>query len=93
MAQKIEELRSKCQETFSLFDKDGNGSISSDELGKAMEKLGMQPTEDELKEIIQRLVIQIDLIPSNYHLVRCENLIHFKTIYFSTSIYGERFNM
>ena len=62
MAQKIEELRSKYQETFSLFDKDGNGSISSDELGNAMEKLGMQPTEDEVKEIIQRLVIQMDLI-------------------------------
>ena len=45
--------RTKCQETFKLFDKDGNGSISYNELGKAMEKLDMQPTEDELKEIFQ----------------------------------------
>ncbi|KAG8919349.1 calmodulin-like 3, partial [Tulasnella sp. 417] len=44
----IEEIK----KAFSLFDKDGNGSISIGELGNAMRSLGRNPTDVELQEMI-----------------------------------------
>ena len=38
------------QEVFSMFDKDGDGSITTKELGAVMTSLGMNPTEVELQE-------------------------------------------
>ena len=35
-----------------MFDKDGNGTINSKELGVAMRTLGLNPTEDELMNIV-----------------------------------------
>eukprot|EP00761_Pharyngomonas_kirbyi_P014043 gb/GECH01014073.1/.p1 GENE.gb/GECH01014073.1/~~gb/GECH01014073.1/.p1 ORF type:complete len:150 (+),score=52.36 gb/GECH01014073.1/:1-450(+) len=40
------------KEAFSLFDKDGDGAISLDELGTVMRSLGQNPSEGELKQII-----------------------------------------
>ena len=36
------------KEAFSLFDKDGDGTISINELGYVMRSLGQNPTEQEL---------------------------------------------
>uniref|UniRef100_A0A4W6ED50 Calcium binding protein 7 n=1 Tax=Lates calcarifer TaxID=8187 RepID=A0A4W6ED50_LATCA len=47
----IEEIR----EAFKVFDRDGNGFISKQELGMAMRSLGYMPNEVELEVIIQRL--------------------------------------
>lgn len=43
--EEIEEYR----EAFKLFDKDGNGTITSKELGIAMRSLGQNPTEQVKK--------------------------------------------
>ena len=43
---------SELREAFILFDKDGGGSISSSELGTVMRSLGQNPTDDELREMI-----------------------------------------
>jgi len=45
-------LSLELREAFTLFDKDGGGSISSSELGAVIRSLGQNPTEDELKEMI-----------------------------------------
>lgn len=46
---------SEIHEAFQLFDKDGNGTISTKELGMAMRSLGQNPTEAELMEMINEV--------------------------------------
>jgi len=50
-----EEQLSEFKEAFSLFDKDGDGNITSQELGTVMRSLGQNPTEAEISEIIKTL--------------------------------------
>jgi len=43
------------REAFSLFDKNGDGTISSTELGTIMRSLGQNPTEGELQDMINEV--------------------------------------
>lgn len=43
------------KEAFSLFDKDGDGTISTKELETIMNALGQSPTEAELQDIINEV--------------------------------------
>ncbi|KAL8610328.1 hypothetical protein ACOMHN_041142 [Nucella lapillus] len=52
----IRELR----EAFRLFDKDGDGSISTDELGTVMKNLGQFPSIDELNTMLKEIDIDGD---------------------------------
>ena len=45
------------KEAFSMFDKDGDGAISANELTTVMRSLGMNPTENEIVEIMAELDI------------------------------------
>uniref|UniRef100_K1R4S5 Calmodulin n=1 Tax=Magallana gigas TaxID=29159 RepID=K1R4S5_MAGGI len=49
----IRELR----EAFRLFDKDGDGSITTDELGTVMRNLGQFPSSDELNLMLKEIDI------------------------------------
>ncbi|RCV36700.1 hypothetical protein SEVIR_8G003000v4 [Setaria viridis] len=49
--QQIEEFR----EAFSLFDKDGDGTITSKELGTVMRSLGQSPSEEELQDMVKEV--------------------------------------
>ncbi|KAK7113927.1 hypothetical protein V1264_000079 [Littorina saxatilis] len=52
----VAELR----EAFRLFDKDGDGSISTDELGTVMRNLGQFPSIDELNTMLKEIDIDGD---------------------------------
>mgnify|MGYP001574167330 CR=1 FL=1 len=43
------------KEAFSLFDKDGDGTITTDVLGTVMRSLGQNPTEAELQDMINEV--------------------------------------
>jgi Ca2+-binding EF-hand superfamily protein len=45
------------KEAFSLFDKDGDGTISSNELGVVMRSLGQNPSDQELDDLIKEVDI------------------------------------
>merc|ERR1712216_818268 len=49
--QLTEEQIAEFKEAFSLFDKDGDGTITTKELGTVMRSLGQNPTEAELQVI------------------------------------------
>uniref|UniRef100_A0AAQ6A695 EF-hand domain-containing protein n=1 Tax=Amphiprion ocellaris TaxID=80972 RepID=A0AAQ6A695_AMPOC len=48
-------MHSEFKEAFSLFDKDGDGTITTKELGTVMRSLGQNPTEAELQDMINEL--------------------------------------
>ncbi len=51
----IQIFRSEFREAFSLFDKDGDGTITTKELGTVMRSLGQNPTEQELQDMIKEV--------------------------------------
>ncbi|MCJ1416877.1 hypothetical protein MMC32_003216 [Xylographa parallela] len=50
-----EEQVSDFKEAFSLFDKNGDGQITSKELGTVMRSLGQNPSESELQDMINEV--------------------------------------
>ncbi|KAL4239136.1 hypothetical protein ACF0H5_003838 [Mactra antiquata] len=50
-----EEQLEEYKETFSLFDKEGDGSIVLKELGTVLRALGQHPTEADLADLIHKL--------------------------------------
>ncbi|KAF8201192.1 putative calmodulin [Mycena galopus ATCC 62051] len=46
---------SEFKEAFALFDKDGDGTITTVELGTVMRSLGQNPTEGELQDMINEV--------------------------------------
>ncbi|EDS29206.1 calmodulin [Culex quinquefasciatus] len=53
--QLTEEQIAEFKEAFSLFDKDGDGTITTKELGTVMRSLGQNPTEAELQDMINEV--------------------------------------
>merc|ERR1712032_78751 len=49
--EQLEEFR----EAFNLFDKNGDGRITSQELGTVMQSLGQHPTDAELRDMINEI--------------------------------------
>jgi len=56
MADKLSpEQVNEFKEAFSLFDKDGDGCITTKELGTVMRSLGQHPTEAELADMVREI--------------------------------------
>ena len=55
MGEISEDLKSEFKEAFGLFDKNNKGYITSEDLGNLMKKLGQQPSETELKDMIDEI--------------------------------------
>ena len=53
--QLTEEQITEFKEAFSLFDKDGDGTITTKELGTVMRSLGQNPTEGEIQDMINEV--------------------------------------
>lgn len=47
-----EEQIAEFREAFQLFDKDGDGAITTKELGTVMRSLNLNPTEAELQDMV-----------------------------------------
>ncbi|XP_052124154.1 uncharacterized protein LOC127749556 [Frankliniella occidentalis] len=62
--QLTEEQIAEFKEAFTLFDKDGSGSITTKELGTVMRSLGQNPTEAELQDMIN----EVDADGSGKHI-------------------------
>ena len=60
--QLTEEQIAEFKEAFSLFDKDGDGTITTKELGTVMRSLGQNPTEAELQDMVTFLFLFINTI-------------------------------
>ena len=55
---RIREIR----EAFSIFDKDGDGTISAAELGAVMKSLGMEPTERDLQVFYKNILYTLKVL-------------------------------
>lgn len=48
-------ISAEFKEAFKLFDKDGDGTITTKELGTVMRSLGQNPTEAELQDMVNEV--------------------------------------
>ena len=59
-----EEQIAELKQAFNEFDVDGGGTINTTELGYAMRAMGMNPTEQELLDLINEVTTIIKLYNS-----------------------------
>ena len=50
-----EEQTAEFKEAFQIFDKDGDGSITTKELGTVMRSLGQNPSDEEVRQMIEEV--------------------------------------
>ena len=53
-------MKGDLEAAFALFDKDGDGSVSSGELGDVLRSLGKYPSEDEIEDMLNEVDVDKD---------------------------------
>ena len=89
--------RTEIREAFQLFDKTGDGTISTKELGMAMRSLGQNPTEQELMDMINEVdvngrnseSIRLLVLYDSSFLLRPLKQLRLTSLHFLTSV-GKR---
>lgn len=74
--QLTEEQIAEFKEAFSLFDKDGDGTITTKELGTVMRSLGQNPTEAELQDMINEVDADGEYMPFLHAYLYSDNSSH-----------------
>uniref|UniRef100_A0A8C6QKP7 EF-hand domain-containing protein n=1 Tax=Nannospalax galili TaxID=1026970 RepID=A0A8C6QKP7_NANGA len=69
--QLTEEQIEEFKVAFSIFDKDGDGTITTKELGIVLKSLGQNPTEAELQDMIDE--VDWDRTISHHNSLRRKN--------------------
>lgn len=67
------------REAFRLFDKDGDGSITKEELGRVMRSLGQFARAEELRTMLQEIDIDGKRTHIETHVSTKKKLSHFET--------------
>ncbi|ONI06532.1 hypothetical protein PRUPE_5G066700 [Prunus persica] len=70
--EQVEELK----QAFNIFDKDGNGTITTDELSNVLTSLGQTPSEEELEEFLQQMGGDNGRVRFDQYLVFMEKLMY-----------------
>ena len=55
-------LPTELQAVFSVFDKDGDGFVSMEEVGKVLTSMGVCPSDNYIREIFQQVDLDGDVI-------------------------------
>ncbi|KAL0830882.1 hypothetical protein ABMA28_002986 [Loxostege sticticalis] len=93
--QLTEEQIAEFKEAFSLFDKDGDGTITTKELGTVMRSLGQNPTEAELQDMINEVDADGEIFDKLYLSTFLTYIVNdvWTTIYYLCSSYKGDFAM
>ena len=71
-----QEQIAELKEAFNEFDADGSGTITTKELGYTMRAMGMNPTEQELLDLINEVLFFIHFSSFRFKITRIFSVRH-----------------
>ena len=75
-----EEQIAELKQAFNEFDVDGGGNINTTELGYAMRAMGMNPTEQELLDLINEVITGIKQLSNTFNVEDVNDIFIFSMI-------------
>ena len=75
-----EEQIAELKQAFNEFDVDGGGTINTTELGYAMRAMGMNPTEQELLDLINEVIIGVKQLSNTFNVEDVNDIFIFSMI-------------
>ena len=75
-----EEQIAELKQAFNEFDVDGGGTINTTELGYAMRAMGMNPTEQELLDLINEVITGVKQLSSTFNVEDVNDVFIFSMI-------------